>query len=598
MKIYRRIFTCFKPYVGSILIALLLMLATVGLNLLKPWPIKWLIDEVIPNSSLQGIILTIHEPIHVMNWAIIHGSIHAMNWVMYACILLVLIYFLHGIANLANSFLLIKIGLKALQQLRTEMYTVLQHLPLHFHDGRRSGDSTFRVAYDSQAIQTIFNRGFATILGALITLIGTFAVMFAMSRQLALWSLVVVPILWGAIHFFADRIRRESMVVQQGESDVLSRASEGLTSIRIIHAFGRQDYEIHEFTKEAEQSREANLRLSVTNTLSSLVVSVITSIGTAGILYLGVHAVMIGTLKVGDLWVFLSYLAMLYQPLEQLSYTTWAMEGATAGMQRVFEILDAQDTVPEKKGARAVGRLNGEITLENVGFGYESSHPILRDLSLTIQPGQTVALVGGTGAGKTTILSLIPRFYDVDKGRVLVDGQEVRDLTKQSLRQNVSIVLQDTLLLSGTVEENIAYGRPQADHSEIRKAAEAAQADDFIMQLPEGYATQVGERGVRLSGGQKQRLGIARAFLKGAPILLLDEPTSALDLQTEAEIMGTLKNLMARQTTVIVTHRLNTIHHVDTIYVLANGQIVEKGTGPELLANGGLYAQLWKAGNS
>jgi ATP-binding cassette subfamily B protein/subfamily B ATP-binding cassette protein MsbA len=313
------------------------------------------------------------------------------------------------------------------------------------------------------------------------------------------------------------------------------------------------------------------------------------------VLYVATLHILAGLLTVGQLTLFLAYVNMLYQPLEQLSYTAWALEGAAAGMQRVFEILDAEDVVPETPAAKPMPRARGEIAFEQVGFAYEADHPILREVSLSIQPGQTVALVGGTGAGKTTLLSLVPRFYDPSSGRVTIDGLDVRSVTKKSLRANISVVLQDTLLLSGTVLENIAYGRPNATRAEICAAAEAARAHEFIGQLPRGYDTPVGERGVRLSGGQKQRIGLARAFLKNAPILLLDEPTSALDLETEAEIMETLRELMQRYTTLIVTHRLSTIHQVDCIHVMEQGRVVESGTGADLLKSAGVYARLWNS---
>ena len=582
MNLYRRVLAYYRPYLGRIGGSLVLLVMGVGFSLLKPWPVQWVIDHVVTVGR--------HGEVQWAGMTLSPGGA-----ALFAAVALVIIYLLAGLLNFARNYVSIAVGLKALLQVRTQLYSYLQYLPLHFHDRRRSGDSTFRVAYDSQAVQTFYNRGFDTIAGSVITLLMTFAVMARMDVELAGISLLILPLLWFTIYLFSARVRQQSSALQQEESDVLARASEGLTSIRIVHAFGQEDYEVREFAREAQQSYAANLKLTVTNAVSSLAISGVMALGLSVVLYVATRHILEGRLSVGQLYVFINYVAMLYQPLEQLSYTAWALEGAAAGMQRVFEILDAEDSVPERKDAKPMPRAKGEIAFDDVAFAYDADHPILRGITLAVKPGQTVALVGGTGAGKTTLLSLVPRFYDPVSGVVRIDGTDVRGVTKKSLRANISVVLQDTLLLSGTVLENIAYGRPEATRTEIEAAAVAAQAHEFIRTLPHGYDTQVGERGVRLSGGQKQRIGLARAFLKNAPILLLDEPTSALDLETEAEIMGTLHSLMQKYTTLIVTHRLATIHHVDCIHVLENGRVVESGTGPELLTRGGVYARLWNA---
>jgi len=422
-------------------------------------------------------------------------------------------------------------------------------------------------------------------------------IMLRLDWRLTLVSLAIVPLIVGAIYVFAHRIRRESTSIQEQESAVLAQAQEGLSSIRMVHAFGREEFEVRQFHQQARQSLQANLRLTLTNVNSALVISTLMVIGTAAMYYIGTLHVLSGTLTLGSLLVFSAYLLMLYQPLESLTYTTWAMEGATAGAKRCFEVLDRQDDVVDSPNAVSISSAKGAIAFRSVGFGYAEDRHVLRDVDLHIEPNQIVGLVGSTGAGKSTLLSLVPRFYDPIKGSVTLDGRDLREITKRSLRTQVAIVLQDTLLFSTTVRENIAYGRPDATEEEIVNAARRAQADDFIRQLPNGYASLVGERGGHLSVGQRQRVGIARAFLKNAPILLLDEPTSALDPKTESAIMETIKELMRGRTTLIATHRLATIHGVDQIIVLEHGRIVEQGCGSELIARRGVYAKLYSSGN-
>ena len=577
MPIYRRVLRYYQPFWGKTILGLLLSLVGIGLNLLKPWPFKIIVDDFLRST-----------PAVRADWR---------TWVPLLCLALVVIQVAWGIINWITNYLFVKIGLQALLKLRTDLYSHLQRLSLKFHDARRSADSSFRVAYDSQSIQTIYNKGFTNIFASVIALIGTFIVMLRLDWILTLLSLAIVPLIVGAIYFFARRIRRESTSIQEHESAVLAQAQEGLSSIRMVHAFGREDFEVMQFHQQAEQSLQANLRLTLTNVNSALVISTLMVIGTAAMYYVGTLHVLAGTLSLGSLLVFSAYLLMLYQPLESLTYTTWAMEGATAGAKRCFEVLDRQDDVRDSPNAVDISSAKGAIAFQSVNFGYAESRIVLRDINLSIAPNQIVGLVGGTGAGKSTLLSLVPRFYDPTTGFVMLDGRDVREITKKSLRGQIAIVLQDTLLFSTTVRENIAYGRPDATEEEIIEAARRAQADEFIQQMPQGYNSLVGERGGHLSVGQRQRIGIARAFLKNAPILLLDEPTSALDPSTEAAIMETTKELMRGRTTLIATHRLATIHNLDQIIVLDHGRIIEQGRGPELLTRGGVYAKLYASGN-
>jgi ATP-binding cassette subfamily B protein/subfamily B ATP-binding cassette protein MsbA len=576
MSIYRRVLRYYRPFLGQTVFGLLLSLIGIGLNLLKPWPFKIIVDDFLRAG-----------PATPSNWRV---------WIPLLCLGLVAIQLLWGIINWITNYLFVKIGLQALLKLRTDLYSYLQGLSLRYHDARRSSDSSFRVAYDSQSIQTIYNKGFTNVFASIITLIGTFVIMLRIDWQLTFVSLAIVPLVVGAIYVFAHRIRHESTSIQEQESAVLAQAQEGLSSIRMVHAFGREEFEVRQFHQQARQSLQASLRLTLTNVNSALVISTLMIVGTAAMYYIGALHVLAGTLTLGSLLVFSAYLLMLYQPLESLTYTAWAMEGATAGAKRCFEVLDRQDDVVDSPNAVAISSAEGAIAFESVSFGYAEGRCVLRDIDLCIDPNQIVGLVGGTGTGKSTLLSLVPRFYDPTTGSIALDGHDLRQITKKTLRAQIAIVLQDTLLFSTTVRENIAYGRPDATEEEIVDAARRAQADDFIRQLPNGYASTVGERGGHLSVGQRQRIGIARAFLKNAPILLLDEPTSALDPTTESAIMETIKELMRGRTTLIATHRLAAIHNVDQIVVLDGGRIVEKGYGPELVGRGGIYTKLYTSG--
>src|SRR5205809_1170058 len=481
MSIYRRVLRYYRPFWAQTIFGLLLSLVAIGLNLLKPWPFKIIVDHIIPNFHQDnrsshffqlGFLLGDHR-------TAVSPVLSVPGLVAVLCLALVVIQLFWGIINWITNYIFVKIGLQALLKLRTDLYSYLQSLSLKYHDARRSSDSSFRVAYDSQSIQTIYNKGFTNIFGSIIALIGTFVIMLQLDWQLTLVSLAIVPLVVGAIYLFAHRIRRESTSIQEHESAVLAQAQEGLSSIRMVHAFGREEFEVRQFQQQARQSLQANLRLTLTNVNSALVISTLMVVGTAAMYYVGALHVLAGRLTLGSLLVFSAYLLMLYQPLESLTYTTWAMEGATAGAKRCFEVLDRQDDVFNSPDAIAILSANGSIAFKSVSFGYTEDRYVLRDIDLSVDPNQIVGLVGGTGAGKSTLLSLVPRFYDPTAGSIALDGREIRQITKKTLRAQIAIVLQDTLLFSTTVRENIAYGRPDATEEEIVEAARRAQADDF-----------------------------------------------------------------------------------------------------------------------
>src|SRR5437763_4140051 len=399
MSIYRRVLAYYRPFSAQTALGLILSLAAIGLSLLKPWPFKIIVDDILgrnPNAQFGN----------------------APDLIPLLCLALVAIQLLWGLLNLASNYLFVKIGLQALLKLRTDLYAYLQSLSLKYHDARRSSDSSFRVAYDSQSIQTIYNKGFTNIFSSVLTLIGMFVVMMRLDWKLTLLSLGIVPLIVGAIYFFAHRIRTESTSIQERDSAVLMQVQEGLSSIRMVHAFGREDFEISQFRQRAHERLQANLRLTLTNVKSALVIGTLMAIGTAAMYYLGTLHVLAGTLSLGSLLVFSAYLLMLYQPLESLTYTAWAMEGGTAGARRCFEVLDRQDGVVDLPSSIAIERTDGAILFQGVCFGYDRGRDVLQDIGLEIAPNQIIALVGSTGAGKSTLLSLLPRFCDPTHGRL------------------------------------------------------------------------------------------------------------------------------------------------------------------------------------
>ena len=588
MSLYRRVLDYYRPDLGPTGAAMAMTLLANAFNVLRPWPLAFIVDKVLPAAALRPHGLKVGT-FDLGAWSI--PTITA-----FICTLMVMFHLLASGIGYVVNIITIRVGLHGLMRLRTKLYAYLHSLPLKYHDQRRSADSSFRVAYDSQSIQSFYSKGFF-IFQSGISLVTTFAAMWYFDSVIAFLSLGVIPFMVLVIYLYAKRIRDESTRVAERESQVLTVAQEGLSSVKMVQAFGREQDEVEQFQTSARESLDANIRLNATSMKSALLVGTLIAASSAAMYYFGALHVMDGRLTVGQIWYLSTLLLMLYQPLEALTHIAWAFQGAAAGATRCFEILDKENDVPDAPDATTITSARGEIVFENAAFGYSSDREILRDVNLRIEPGQTVAFVGGTGAGKSTLLSLVPRFYDPTVGRLLLDGVDLRTITKKSLRDQISIVLQDTLLFSTTIRENIAYGRPDATEEEIIEAAKRAQAHEFIMATPDGYRSQVGERGGHLSVGQRQRIGIARAFLKNAPVLILDEPTSALDPTTEAAIMHTMEELMRGRTTLIITHRIATVHGVDKIVVLAKGTIAEEGRGDELVARGGVYASLYRSAN-
>jgi ATP-binding cassette, subfamily B, bacterial len=557
--------------------------AAVSLELLQPWPIKWLVDSILGSNPPSPWLAS---------WLSLFGPTKSAAAVLGVSVAIVVLALGQKTTNVTSNLLLIRAGEKLVFELRCRAFDQLNRLSLAYHDRTKVGESLYRVAYDAHAAQSLLTGAIVPVLTGGLMFVGILTVMVRLDLTMTLITLATAPAFLFLIRGFGSRIDDASKQYHAQESALVSAAQESLSSIRAVQAFTMEAQSTVRFRHQAGQSLWHHLRLIQRQLHFAGWVGVVMALGTAAVAGVGATRVLAGNLSVGDVLVFLAYLGMLYQPVNAFCQSSTVAQAAGAQLRRVFEVIDAVPAVSDSPRPRTLARVRGAIQFRDVSFSYEPDQPVLQHINLNVPPGTVVALVGRSGAGKTSCASLLTRFYDPIEGAVLLDGTDLRELELQWLRQQVGVVLQDPILFAGTVRDNIAIGRPGASMDEITLAARRAQLHDDVASFPAGYETVLGERGVNLSGGQRQRLSIARALLKNAPILILDEPTSALDVQTEAGLLAALTELMRGRTTFIIAHRLSTVGMADLIVVLQQGQIIERGTHSELVLKGGTYAQM------
>jgi ATP-binding cassette subfamily B protein len=572
-----------RPHIGALVIGFIAIAGESAANLLQPWPLKIVLDDVLRSKAS-----------HAWTMNLIHRFVgtDAIAVLKFACAAVLAIAVLDAICTYGEKYLTTSVAQWISYDLRLTIYAHIQKLSLAFHDNKRTGDLISRVTDDIEAIQSFIMNGLLGVLINAMTLLGMIGVMFWLNWKFTLIALSVVPILFVMVYSYTRRIKKATREVRKKEGEITSVVQEVLSSIRVVKAFAREDYEVQRLEQESLEAVDIALRARTLKAKLTPLVGIVVAIGTGLVLWFGARLVMSGSLTAGSLVVFILYLGKMYKPMQEISKMTDTYSKAAVGYERLREILDTNPEVRDIPKAKRAPKFRGEIEFDHVSFSYTSESQTLKDVSFKIGTGHVSALVGPTGAGKTSIISLLARFYDPDEGVIKIDGKDIKQFQQKSLRQQLSFVLQDTVLFHAPVWQNIAYGKPGSTRTEIIKAAEMANAAEFIEKLPDGYNTVLGERGMTLSGGQRQRIAIARAVIRNTPILLLDEPTSGLDSASEKLVFEALDRLMEGRTVVVIAHRLSTIQRADVIFVVDNGMIVERGKHEELMKQNGVYAEL------
>jgi ABC-type multidrug transport system fused ATPase/permease subunit len=574
-----------RPYRGWLAIILLAMLVETIAGLAGPWPLKVVIDYAVGHSAAPTWVVRLLGPAAAADGRALAAT---------AAVTMVLIAGLGGLASYVDNYYTESVAQWVANDLRMRVYDHLERLSFNYYDTHQTGLLLSTMTDDVSTVRDFVSSDTLSILVDLMIIVGMLGLMFWLNWDFTLLVVAITPFVLLFVARFRRAVKETAREVRRRQSDIVAVLQAELESVRTVQAFGAEDVEAARLGEASRAAVNAALRARRVKSLLSPVVALIVASCTAIVVWRGAGLILAGTMTVGSLTVFLAYLAKFFKPVQDLAKMTNAVAQTHVGLERIQSILDIDTLIQERPDARAPQTFKGAIAFEHVAFSYNPEVPVLQDVTFSVAPGEFVGVVGSTGSGKSTIVSLIPRFYDPTAGRILVDGSDIRDYTLEGVRRQIAFVLQETVLFRGTMRENIAYGRHHASDAQIVSAAKLANADEFIVRMPGRYDTLIGERGTTLSGGQRQRIGIARAFIRDAPILILDEPTASLDVESEQLVMEGLDRLRKGRTVIMITHRLDTIRAADTIVVLDGGVVAEQGTHDDLLALGGIYAGLYR----